>query len=91
MDEHKTAVSDSNSKYEKDICVLSADEIKQYLIRVLTGDPNSYDMSSWTWNATWSLKVNDSVTPWSLSIKQTYVLNSVEGDAHCNLSQKPSG
>lgn len=60
-------------------------EIELYLIRVLTGDPCSYDVTSWTWRVLWILKVNDVVIPRSFSIKQADVLNSMKGDAHRNL------
>ncbi len=69
------------------LCVSSVDETELYLIRVLTGDPSSYDVPSWTWHAVWSLKVNGGVTPRSFSIKQADVFNSVKGDAHGNLSE----
>lgn len=72
---------------ETERCGFSVDEIEVYLVRVLTGDSSSYDMPSWTWHAVWSLKVNDGVTPWSFSVKQTDVLDSVKGDAHSNLQE----
>lgn len=45
-------------------------------------------MPSWTWYALWGLKVNEGVTPWSLSIKQADVFDSIQRDPHCNLSRK---
>lgn len=70
---------------ETESCVFNVYETEVYLVRVLTGDSSSYDMSSWTWYAVWSLKVNNGVAPWSFPIKQADVLNSVKGDAHRNL------
>lgn len=66
---------------------MCVEEIELYLIRVLTGDPSSYDVPSWARHALRSLKVNDGVTPWRLSIKQADVLNSIKGNAHRNLPE----
>lgn len=68
-------------------CVFSVDETEVHLIWILTGDPRSYDMPSRTWNAVRGVKVDNGVTPRTLSIKHTDVLNSVKWDAHCNLSE----
>lgn len=59
--------------------------MKSYLIWVFTGDPSSYDVSSWAWHTGSILKVYDGVTPGCFSIKQTDVLYSMKRDAHCNL------
>lgn len=63
------------------------DRIELYLIRVLTGDTGSYDVSSWAWHTLWSVKVNWGIAPWSFSIENTDVFNSMKGDSHRNLSQ----
>lgn len=65
----------------------TGDEMESHLVRILTGDPGSYDVPSWRRHAVWSLKVNGGLAPWSFSIKQADVLDSMEGDAHRNLSQ----
>lgn len=65
-------------------CV-TGEVMKSYLIWVFTGDPSSYDMSSWAWHTDWILKVYDGVTPGCFSIKQTDVFYSMKGDAHCDL------
>lgn len=59
--------------------------LELYLIGVLAGDARGYDVPSRTWRAFWSLKVNKGVAPWSFPVKQTDVLDSMEGDTHRNL------
>ncbi len=56
---------------------VSINKTEFYLIGVLTGDPSSYDVPSWTWRAFWGVKVNDRVTPRRFSIEQADVLDSV--------------